>query len=438
VSNTSSSDNNKGRKIRLFGRKISEDELHAYVKKLIDEKNITGTSAIAREIGKTPRHTKRILDQMAFLKIIEVDPITNRLIKTQEQIDLSSYTSLKQKKFNEIREIQTFISEAKARGVKLNTLRGYCSTLRQIFNFMKTHPRVPIVSRNSAIEFGKNLKKAYVTENPQRKETPQHWRVTLRVYLDSVGGISFGHGMAKGHGFGSHHGKFGAYAGVHIPIPVCKKLQKLMLDAKDYEAHTFFSLGIFTGGRTGANSSMTWERVHLDESDFILYQHETKDDGAGHIHLGTAGEWKKKTPPMELLTILKDWRDRNPKKSRFLWFEDKGNDISNRKAISKFKHEIIPKLRKYLEQVRSDLDALTQEYIFVAGEVGHVNRHTFAQLLRERGLSSAQIANAGGWKSAEIVDKWYTSISKKETEETRIVLNSLMDENINEKDSVVS
>ena len=168
----------------------------------------------------------------------------------------------------------------------------------------------------------------------------------------------------------------------------------------------------------------------------MLYQHETKDDDAGHMHLGLAGEWKKKTPPMELLNILKEWRDANPKKSKFLWIEDKGDDILNRKAITKFRNKVIPNLRKYLEQVRNDLDALTQEYVFVAGEVGHVNRHTFAQLLREKGQSSAQIAIAGGWKSAEIVDRWYTAISKKEREETRNVMNTMMDEDPKVKDSV--
>ena len=256
----STSGNNKGRKIRLHGRIVSEDELYTYVKKLIHDKNITGTRALSKEIGKGERQTKRILDQMGFLNLISMDPDTGRLIKTQEQIDLKSFESLEQNEFNQTQEIATFISEAKARGVKIGTLRSYCSTLRKLFNFMKTHPRVPIVSRNSAIEFGKNLKKAYVTEYPQKKELPQHWRVTLRVYLDSVGGVSFGHGMAKGYGFGSHHDKLGAYAGVHIPIPVCKRLGKLMLEAKDPETYTFFHLGIFTGGRTGANSSMSWDR----------------------------------------------------------------------------------------------------------------------------------------------------------------------------------
>ena len=38
----------------------------------------------------------------------------------------------------------------------------------------------------------------------------------------------------------------------------------------------------------------------------------------------------------------------------------------------------------------------------------------FAQLLKNSGVSSEMIAYAGGWRTTQIVDTWYTTISEKQ------------------------
>ena len=84
---------------------------------------------------------------------------------------------------------------------------------------------------------------------------------------------------------------------------------------------------------------MSWEYIYFDETNddgtesFRLEQHETKDP-RGQWFLEENGEWKTKYPPLDLKRILLDWKSRSPN-SRFLWFEDNGSDILNRKSAER-------------------------------------------------------------------------------------------------------
>lgn len=421
VSEQTPKSNGAGRKTRLHGRVVTDKELHDYVLNLIKNENITGTKTLSQKIGKQPRQTKRILNQMAFLGLIKQDSNTGRLVKTEIQENVKFNEQLFEDNFKKIPEIRKFIEKAQTRGVKTKTLYHYVSSLKIIFKTMKTNPASVLVSQRSAEEFFQNYipvaKKLY----PQFKDVPQAHRVSYRVFLASVGNISYGHGMAKGLGFGSHHASFQKYAGAHIPLDVCTDLQKMMLADNELFVYTWFSIGIMTGARTGGISSMIWDKINLFLDDFRLDQFETKDDSAGHLHLGEFGEWKHKFPPKELYQILLNWKNANPSFSKFLWFEDGDSDKANKQNSIKCRKHVIPKLKKYLHRVEDRLDTLTKEYVFEAGEAGHLNRHTFAQLMRNAGASKSEIAFAGGWKSEQTID-WYTSISEDEKSKSRKAL----------------
>lgn len=404
---------NAGRKIRLHGNPVTETELHQYVLNLIKNEGITGTKALSEKIGKKERQTKRIIDQMAFLGLVETDPNTGRLLKTvkQERAEFDQKLLESKDKFIKIPEIHKFIEKAIQRNVSKNTLQQYLSSLRTIFRVMKTNPASVIVSRHSAEEFFANYAVIARELYPQYKDAPQPHRTAYRIFLDSVANISYGHGMAKGVGFGSHHANFQKYAGVHIPLDVFADLQKMMLEDKEFQTYTWLTTGIMTAGRSSAIASMTWDKINLFLDDFRLDQFETKDNRAGHIHLSQFGEWKHKFPPTELYHVLLKWKNDNPKFSKFVWFEDGGNDKSNLSRAKKVRESVIPKLKQYLHKVEDRLDPLTKEYIFKAGKSGHVNRHTFAQLMKEKGATDEEIAFAGGWKSTQTI-AWYSSISE--------------------------
>ena len=411
--------NGAGRKIRLHSSVVTQSEMHQYVLNLIKNDNITGTKAIGQRIGKKERQTKRILDQMAFSGLIEQDPNTGRLVKTQKQEKIEFDERLFDDKFNTIPEIKKFIE--KNQRVKPKTLQGYLSALKQIFKNTKTNPASVLVSKTSSEEFFKNYEILCKTLYPKKQDAPQNQRVAYRQFIADVGGFVYPHGGAREYGFGSHHASFQKYAGCHIPLDVCNDLQEMMLEDKEFLVYTWFCTGIMTGARTGGMASMTWDKVNLFLEDFRLDQFETKDNRSGHLHLGQFGEWKHKFPPKELYHILLKWKNDNPQFSKFLWFEDGGSDKKNLIQVKKIAVYVIPKLKKYLHRVEDRLDTLTKEYCFEAGEAGHLNRHTFAQLMRNAGASKSEIAFAGGWKSEQTID-WYTSISEDEKSKSRKVL----------------
>ena len=410
--------NGAGRKMRLRGRPVTSEEMYDEIRKFIDE-GITGTKALGDKIGKKESQTKRYLLDMGFRGLVDLDPITGRLIKTKKQQDQEFDARLLDDKFTQIPSIKKFIYECRTKGNSKNTISSYISSLKKIFRKMKTNPDSVILSKESAQGFFKNYKAVWIEEHPNDKEPSQSHRTAYRIFLGNVGSLSYPHGGAKGFGFGSHHKNFQKYKEAHIPVDVFYDLSKMILEDKEYAVYTWLNTAVMTAGRSGAIASMTWDRINLFKEDFRIDQFETKDNSAGHEHLGELGEWKHKYPPVELYEILLDWKNNHaPKNSKFVWFEDKEKDVSNRRQCEVVRNEIIPKLKEYLEKVRDRLSPITQEYVFKAGRAGHLNRHTFAQLLRNKGLSNSEIAFAGGWKSAQTVD-WYCGISEDEKVKAR-------------------
>ena len=95
---------------RLHGKKITKDELHAYVKRLMDNEEITQTCELSKRIGKTPKTVRRIILEMESKGLVEFNS-KGRLLKTLERKQKDEYEFLTTNKFSKIPEIQKWIND---------------------------------------------------------------------------------------------------------------------------------------------------------------------------------------------------------------------------------------------------------------------------------------------------------------------------------------
>jgi len=399
-----------GRAIRLHGKKVTKIELHNYILDLIENENITGTDDLSKQLGKTPKQTRRYLVEMAQEGKITLDADTGRLQKTQKAINLEKFEKLTQDDFGQIREISRWMNNLTC---KPKIAANYKYALKRFFDKILTTPASALTSKQAFIETWKTFKQIHDADVGAGHD--QIYRVAYRSLGDEFD-FHINLALGKKIGLTSKHDSYKKYAGAALQTALTKIIGKEMLENKDYEVYTWFRTGVRTGGRTGAIATMTWDKIVFDENNFEVAQHETKD-ARGDNWLGEDGEWQIKLPAIDLLKVLKHWKshDESPN-SKFVWFEDKGNDIANRKAAQKVRERVIKKLRTYLEKHYDEMDILTREYAQL--EPGHLLRHTFAQLLRDEGATSDQIQTAGCWKSAETV-AWYTAAGTKEKKEIR-------------------
>ena len=413
--------NGAGRKIRSFGKTISKEtrkeEILNAVKKCEGKPS---HSKIGKIIGLGARQTGRWIEELVCDGKLEKDT-TGRLIVTIQQEKADFDLRLLKDDFNNIPEIAKFI-KLKQDDITNSTLKNYLGTLKKIFILMKTHPRVPLSSYDSAQEFFKNFKSEYLKEHPEKTNVAGNYRCAYRRLLDDVGHISYGHGSAKKFGFGSEHDTFKKYAGTIIPKLTCDKISARMLEDKEYLAYYWFNVGIMTGPRSSGMETMVWERINLHKDNFRLEQHEPKVKKNNDIHLGVNGGWVEKLPPLKLLEILLYYKENHvPKNSRFVWFADKGSDKSNRKEARRIRDDTIPKLREYISEFADDLTPLTRE--FLQNHAGHLLRHTFAQTLKNAGLSDEKIAQMGGWDPQTV--SWYCSVPESEKQQGQDVLSGI-------------
>lgn len=411
-----SQESRAGRAIRLHGKKVSYEELESYILDLIDN-GVTGTDALSKQLGKTPKQTRRYVLMLAENGKLSLNSETKRLEKTQKTVNLEKFEKLSGDDFGKIREISRWLNNLT---VKPRIAAGYKSNLKHIFNVLQTHPSSVLVSKQSFVEHWKTFKKLNDAEMGTGHD--HGYRIAYRSLGDEFD-FHINLSLGKKIGLTSGHDSYKKYAGAALSTALTKKIGMEMLQDGEVKLYCWFRTGVRTGGRTGAIATMTWNKIVLDENNFEVIQHETKDP-RGDIWLGEDGEWQKKLPAKDLLEVLKFWKNHNdsPKNSHFVWFDDTGSDIGNRKAATKIKGEIIPKLRSYLEKHYSEMDILTREY--ANEEPGHLLRHTFAQLLRDEGATKEEIQIAGCWKSGETVE-WYTGASTKEKANIRKFQNDV-------------
>lgn len=407
--------------IKLHGKKSTNEDIFKYILDRIDN-GITETTELSREIGKDKRTVRRYLIQMSKLGKITLDPHSGRLEQTVKQPVEDQYIRLELDEFNQISEISRWIKKCMVRGVEPNGIKQMAGRVRNIFDTMKTHPKSVCYSKKAALEFWENYSIEY-KKATGRTKVPQSYRTSFRNFLDAHD-VSFGHGMAKGYGLGSEHDAYKKYAGVHFQPTTIERLTKMMLENGDDEIFLATRLGIRTGARAGALVTMTWDRIYFDQrmsfentehqivEFFKLEVHETKDK-RGYMHLGKDGEWKKKFVPLEIYDILIQWKSKHPEFNRFVFFEDKGSDLLNRKKAYVVADRIARRLSThYYPKIEDEIDPLTKEYMYK--KPIHVFRHTISQLLKNSGFNDEQISTITGHRSVDTVS-WYCSISEEES-----------------------
>lgn len=413
--------NGAGRKIRSFGHVISDETRKQDILNAVKKcEGKPSHAKIGKMIGLGERQTGRWIDQLVLDGKLEKD-VTGRLLVTLQQEKAEFDLKLLDDDFNSISEIAKFI-ELKKDEVSKGTLSNYLVNLKKIFKLMKTHPRVPLSSYEASQEFFKNFRSEYLKIHPEKNMVSQGYRTAYRRFVDDVGHISYGHGSAKKYGFGSEHDSFKKYAGTIIPKDTCDKISKKMLEDKEFLLYYWFNTGIMTGPRSSGMETMTWERINLYQDSFRLEQHEPKVKKNNDIHLGVNGGWVEKYPPLKLLELLQEYKlNHAPKNSRFVWFADKGNDKDNRTEAKRIRTIVIPKLKIYISEFSDDLSPLTKE--FLQNHAGHLLRHTFAQTLKNAGLSDEKIAQMGGWDTQTV--SWYCSLPESEKQQGQNVLTGI-------------
>jgi len=350
---------------------------------------------------------------MARLGLIKLDPQTGRLVKKR----LSHVESLSKNRFTKIPEIEKWMNDCIARDVRSSTISQYMQCLKSILILTKTTPKEIIKSKKDALEIWAKFMVEFRKQNAEKGT--HRYRVSFKNFLASFD-ITFAPRMGKMYGLSSAHDKYGAYAGVSLSQELTKQIGDMILANGDLQLYTWWRIGLRTGARTKAVSTMVWERVYFNEKNedrsqsFKLEQHETKD-ARGHYHLGQNGEWKTKYPPLDLRELLLRWKKESGINSRFLWFNDSLTDAQNRRNAESAQNRTIRKLRMYFEKIADQVDPRTREYMLK--KPGHMMRHILAQQLKDAGMTNEEIADAFGWRTPEIVGIWYTKTSEKKKKE---------------------
>jgi DNA-binding transcriptional regulator YhcF (GntR family) len=399
-------------RIRLHGIRRKKERVYLEIKDLID-KGTTSITELGSRLGKSTRQIRRYIKDMARLGMIKLDPETGRLVKKR----LTDCELLSKDEFTKITEIEKWINDCIARDVQPSTISQYVKCLKSILTTTKTIPKDVVKSKKDAVEIWAKFMVEFRKQNPARGT--QYYRVSFKNFLSSFE-ITFAPREGKMYGLSSSHDRYGAYAGVSLSQELTKKIGNMILANDDLQLYTWWRIGLRTGARSKAISTMVWERIYFDEKNedgsqsFKLEQHETKD-ARGHYHIGQNGEWKTKYPPLDLRKLLLKWKKESGINSRFLWFKDSLTDAQNKRNAERVKERVVKKLRMYFEKIADKVDPLTREYMFK--KPGHLMRHILAQQMRDAGLTNDEIADSFGWRSPDIVGTWYTKTSEKKRKE---------------------
>lgn len=397
---------------KISRRQRREERLFLKLKNMIDHET-TSVTELSGRIGRSTRQTRRYIKKMASLGMVKLDPKTRMLVKIKEM----NFDFISKSDFAKISEISKWIDDCIARDVSPYTISQYLNSVKSIFRLTKTIPKNVTKSKKDAIEVWVRFMVEFRKQNPTRGT--HHYRVSFKNFLASFD-ITFAPQMGKIYGLSSSHDRYGAYAGVSLSQELTKSIGDMILANNDLKLYTWWRIGLRTGARSKAISTMVWERVYFDEKNedgsesFKLEQHETKDARL-HFHLGQNGEWKTKYPPLDLKRLLFKWREESGISSRFLWFEDGFTDAQNKRNAARVKDEMTRKLRKYFEKIADKVDPLTREYMFK--KPGHLMRHTLAQQMKDGGMTNEEIADAFGWRTPAIVATWYCKTSDKKKKE---------------------
>ena len=197
---------------------------------------------------------------MASRGMVKLNPETRLLVKA----NVSSYESLPKNEFAKIPEIAKWMNDCIARDVKPATISQYVKCVKSILVLAKTTPKKVIKSKKDAIEIWTRFMVEFRRKNPTRGN--QYYRVSFKNFLSSFD-ITFAPRMGKIYGLSSAHDKYGTYAGVSISPEITKKIGDMILEDDDLQLYTWWRVGLRTGARSKAISTMVWERVYFNEKN---------------------------------------------------------------------------------------------------------------------------------------------------------------------------
>lgn len=389
---------------------------------MITEGNIR-TKDIAKTINRSIRQTRRYFVQMSKMNLITLTD-TARIAITQEQSKKYHYITISKDDFAKIPPIKKWINGCIARGISPETIGLYRASVKYIFSTIGAHPLDAISSRQRAIDFWIDFIADFKRNSPNKGT--HNFRVSYKSFLASHG-ITFANNISKIYGLSSAHDRVAPYAGVHFTNNVTKEIGSLILADGDFALYVWFRVCLRTGARPSAVSTMVWDRIYWNhqgedgQTYFKLDQHETKDKRS-QFHLGMDGEWKTKYVPLEIKSLLLQWKELCPDK-RFLWFKDGGSDTQNRRFALQIRTAMAKKLQMYYEKIKDMVDPLTKEYMMKKPH--HVLRHTLVQQMKNADLSNDEIAECFGWRTPDIVGTWYSKTSEKKKQELNKVFEQI-------------
>jgi hypothetical protein len=350
---------------------------------------------------------------MAELNLVTLDASSGSVVKTTMQEEAEKMESLNMDDFLKHETIAFWIHEIE-NTIKITTLIGYKNNIKRVFKEMPMNPKWVTASKKNAKEYWHNYVTYYRTKTG-KKQPSGPVRVAFKSLL-SVYDISFAHKEGKKFNLGSEHDSYKKYAGVSL-VKFVPKLKQMMIENKDYESLLWFMTGLRTSARGGALATMSWDRIYFDNLDtdgqpfFKIEIHETKVP-KGHYHLAEDGNWFDYYPNDELKQYFQEWKKTHPLFRRFVWFEDTGSDVGNRKKAVLQHARMAKTLATYYKQIESEFDPLLAEY--VKKRPDHVMCHTFAQMCKNDGMSNEEIKESGHWTDEQSVS-WYCA-----TEESKI------------------
>ncbi len=319
---------------------------------------------------------------------------------------------LKKSEFAKNPVIDHWMNDCLARGLNARTMRGYHSTVKFMFKIIPDDPAWVVSSKQNAIEFWRKFSGEYRKKWPHKGT--QAYRTNYRSLLASHD-ITFAPRAADVYGLSAKHDNFGGHAGVSLSPEIISEIGNMMLKDDKFLVFVWFRIALRTAARHKAISRLTWDHIHIiknpDGSElFKLESHETKDR-RGQKFLGEDGEWKIKYPPRGIKDLLLKLRELEAN-SPFVFFKDGGSDVQNRRNAKRIADQVMQEYKFYYSKIIDRLDVRTREYVIKRPT--HILRHTFAQLLKNSGLTENEIAVEGGWRSAAIVSSWYSDLSEKQ------------------------
>ena len=409
-------------RLRVKGLKVNDKEkIKEAVAISIQNGNYT-TREIGVDVGKHHSTISRYLAEMEGEDKwgIKRDANGNIVISLQKQV-AQQYQRLDKEPFNQLPSIQKWTTYLKSGKIPARRISCMTNMIHNISDQLKVMPEtivsfgVPIDAtkkKEIAIEYWHNFLAWFNSAYPQMQRTRNI--TTFRSFL-SAHNINFAHGEGKRYGLSTTPEKLGEYKDIMLTPDQIDRISKRLENEGDWLSWSFMNIGLHTGARAFAMTSMSWDRIVMSPV-FRVEQFEPKIK-KGSWYLGSEGKWWVKYPTEECRAIVETAHDRLPKR-KFLFFEDAKSDKANALQVAYFMRMMAVRFKRLFSELdrNSWLNEKTRVYalgdgLYFTGHPLHLFRHTMAQYyLAATNWSLAYVAGLGGWENTEVLNKCYGGI----------------------------